>query len=296
MDVSIIIVSFNIKNLLKNCLTSIFNITKEIEYEVIVVDNTSIDGTLEMIESDFPDVILVRNKTNKGFGIANNEGVKISHGRNIFFLNPDTILLNNAVKELSDYLDRNPNVGAVGGNLFNSDLKPAHSFKRYFPSIFWEVNELFCGFPEKLLYGRSVQFNYTNNPVDVAFLTGADLMIPRRVFDLAGGFDKRFFMYFEESDFEKRIAKLKYKRVCVPTSKIIHLEGGSIKNDEEKIEFYLKGRQHYLKSNLNPFSKSLCNVVFFIKIYSRIIIFVILFNKQKIDYWIKMRALFKCNH
>jgi len=297
MDVSIIIVNYNTSSLLINCLNSVFCYTEGINIEVIIVDNGSSDESLSLINEKFGEkIILLALGKNVGFSRANNEGVKISKGRNIFFLNPDTMLLNNAIKKLSDYLDKNSDVGAIGGNLFNIDLKPIHSFKRFFPSVFWEFNELFCGYPEKIVYGQNSQFNNSNNPLDVAFITGADLMIPRWVFDLTGGFEPIFFMYFEEADLEKRIAALQLRRVCLPSAKIIHLEGGSFTKTDERMEIYLKGRKLYLKINSNKFINFLCNSIFYIKIYSRILFFGILFNKPKLIYWIKLKKLFNHNH
>ena len=103
MDVSIIIVNYNTKKLIKNCINSIYKHTKDVDFEIIVSDNGSVDGSVEMIKSEFPNVILIENNANLGFGAANNRGLKIAKGKYIFYLNSDTVLLNNAVKYFFDY-------------------------------------------------------------------------------------------------------------------------------------------------------------------------------------------------
>jgi GT2 family glycosyltransferase len=144
MDVSIIIVSYNTKALLKQCLVSVFEKTHDIRFEVIVVDNASHDGSPQMVREEFPGVRLVESE-NKGFGHANNVGTKHAKGKYLFLLSPDTIVLNNAVKILFDFIDRHPNVGICGGNLFDADKKPALSYQMFLPSIFWELDVFFSG-------------------------------------------------------------------------------------------------------------------------------------------------------
>ena len=122
MDVSIIIVNYNTKQLLKDCLNSIYEHTENISFEVIVSDNGSKDGSIEMLKAEFPQVILIENNANLGFGKANNKGLAIAKGKYIFYLNSDTILLNNAVKLFFDYFEENgkkENIGALGCNLLD---------------------------------------------------------------------------------------------------------------------------------------------------------------------------------
>ena len=130
MDVSIIIVNYNTCDLTRNCLKSVFEQTKDIDFEVIVSDNGSKDGSIEMIKKEFPQVILIENNANLGFGAANNRGLKIAKGKYVFYLNSDTILLNNAVKCFFDYWENSPEkdtIGALGGNLLNEDGNVIHS-------------------------------------------------------------------------------------------------------------------------------------------------------------------------
>ena len=132
MNVSVIIVNYNTKELTKNCLASIFEKTKNIDFEVIVSDNGSTDGSIEMIKSDFPQVVLIENNANLGFGKANNIAAKIAKGKYLLFLNSDTILLNNAVKEFFDraVCEKNKILGCI---LVNEIGTPVHSYERFTP-------------------------------------------------------------------------------------------------------------------------------------------------------------------
>ena len=133
MNVSIIIVNYNTKKLLSDCLKSIYEQTKDLEFEVIVSDNGSTDGSIEMLKSDFPQVILIENNANLGFGTANNRGLSVAKGKYIFYLNSDTILKNNAVKYFFDFWENSPEpekIGGLGANLLNSAGETIHSYDK----------------------------------------------------------------------------------------------------------------------------------------------------------------------
>ena len=135
IDVSIILVNYNTIHLLVNALDSLFEKCNDISYEVIVVDNNSSDNSREICKSRYGErVFFLSLLENVGFGRANNEGIKIAKGKNVFLLNPDTILLNNAVKILSEFLDNHINVAICGGNLYTKELEPIHSYLMYLPS------------------------------------------------------------------------------------------------------------------------------------------------------------------
>lgn len=232
MDVSVIIVNYKTVPLVLNCLESLQNKTEGINYEVIVVDNNSEDNFQTRIQERFPEVQCLSLSENIGFGRANNEGLKIAKGRNVLFLNPDTLLLNNAIKILSDYLDAHPQVGACGGNLYDAEMEPAHSYRMFLPSLFWEMNIWLHNLLEKMLWRKNAQFNHTCNPLKVGFITGADLMIPYQVLRQTGPFSSEFFMYFEDPELCCRISKKGFDIVSVPAARIVHLEGKSFKVDE----------------------------------------------------------------
>ena len=274
MDVSIVIVNYKTVPLIINCVHSILKHVRDIAYEVIVVDNHSEDNFQERLHAEFGDaVICVSLPENIGFGRANNEGFKIAKGRNLFCLNPDTLLLNNAVKILSEYLDIHYEVGACGGNLYDEEMRPALSFRRILPSVTWEVNELFNLIPEKIVYSKNRCFNDSGKSLNVGYITGADLMIRRDVFEKVSGFSPDFFMYYEETDLCCRIRKGGFRIVSVPEAKIQHLEGKSFSKGQiniNRISFSEKGRLIYLKRNFSKCYVNLANLVYSIFLLSRI--------------------------
>lgn len=257
MDVSIIIVNYNTSKLINDCIDSIFDKVKDIEYEIVIVDNNTENLKSMIVSSGDPRVKLLQLPENVGFGRANNEGAKIAQGRNLFLLNPDTLLLNNAVKILSDYLDANPDCGGCGGNLFDENLKPRHSYQIIMPG-FIDSLDLFSNRKiTRLFYRGNNEFNNTDEPLRVGYITGADLMIPKNVFVEVNGFDPSFFMYYEETDLCKRISNAGMRIVSVPQSKIIHLVGMSNPDGKKKIfkpftfECYAQSRKIYYNKHLN---------------------------------------------
>lgn len=241
MDVSIIIVNYNTSQLIVNCIESIKEKTHSLTYEIIVVDNHSPNDTLDNLDG-IDGVRLINAEDNLGFGRANNIGAKYASGNYLFFLNPDTLLVNNAIEVLFSFLESRTDVGACGGNLLDSDNKPTHSFRRKMPSISNEIDMAFKHCFSRIIYGRNIQFNYTGNPLKVAYITGADLMIPKFVWDKVGGFSDDFFMYYEETELQLRIKKEGYKIVSVPGAEITHLEGKSFDINEAREKRILNGR------------------------------------------------------
>lgn len=212
-----------------DCIHSIIKHSVGISYEIIVVDNNSHDDFDKHIKSIYGNQVLcLPLSENIGFGRANNEGVKLARGRNIFFLNPDTLLLNNAVKILSDYLDANPSVACCGGNLYNVEMKPMHSYSMLLPSLSWEINLLSGGRYEKLRWGKNAQFNHTLVPRKVGYICGADMMVKHEVLEKLGGFSNDFFLYYEDTELAYRIKLAGYEIVSIPFAKIQHLEGKSM--------------------------------------------------------------------
>lgn len=235
MDVSIIIVNYNTKKLTSECIDSILEKTSGISFEIILVDNASKDGSREFFCSDSRIRYYFLDK-NIGFGAANNLGLEKASGRNILFLNSDTLLINNAIEILSDYLDKNPSVGACGGNLYNEDLTPGLSYRMYGPSIYGEVSRFFKFIPDKLIWGKNASFNHSRRPRNVFFVWGADLMAKKTVLDETGGFDTSFFMYYEDVELCARISRT-YQISSVPDAKIIHLSGKSSEPNPNKERF-----------------------------------------------------------
>ncbi len=229
VDVSVILVSYNTKELTENCLKSIFEKTQGVNFNVWVVDNNSTDGTCEMIAGNFPQVNLIENKDNIGFGAANNIAIKKSDAKYIFLLNTDTILINNAIKILFDYMEQNPKIAATGGNLYDIDGNNVHSYG-YFQTLkskFVKTFHLNNLFPSEKLRNSDKGENQENENKQVEIIIGADLFLRKSVLDEVGLFDEDFFLYYEESELQFRINKAGYKIFINPEAKIYHLEGKS---------------------------------------------------------------------
>lgn len=236
MDVSIIIVSYNTLSVLRDCILSIKGKTRDIEYEIIVVDNASKDGTVEMLRQEFPEVKTIESGGNVGFGRANNIGMDAARGKYLLLLNADTILLNNAVKEFYDKAEdlskEGYQIGAIGSILLNKDKTTCHSYGRFITPG-GEMREVIS----KYLRFLKDTTNTSPSPVEgmkaVDYITGADMFVPAKVYKEMGGFDPDFFMYCEEVDWQKRMQEKGYKRLIVEGPEIIHLEGGG-DNKEKK--------------------------------------------------------------
>lgn len=285
IDVSIIIVNYKTPVLLKNCISSIFDKTEGVNFEIIVVDNDSNDGSDPLIKENFPSVNYLQSGSNLGFGKANNIGVKIAKGRNIFFLNSDTILLNNAIKILSDYLDENSNVGVCGGNLFDERLKHIHSFSPRFPGIYSELDAIINGRLSKLKQNTTLQYNTLNYPIQVAYICGADMMVKATVLEEAGVFDPDFFLYFEEAELSFRIKKQGYDLFNVPQAKIIHLEGASQTSSKSKITFYNASRKKYYKKRYNLYKFFMVSWLFRLKCLIGLFKNALVFDLPKTKMW-----------
>lgn len=224
MDVSIIFVNYKTKDLTIDAINSVIEKTEGIEYEIFVVDNASNDGSIEAIEKEFQNIHVIKSPINGGFGYANNLAIKQTRGKYILCLNTDTLLINNAIKIIFDFMEENANVGTCGGQLYNADMTHQASFG-YFPTLY---NLLIrYGFFRK----KYINLQFQNVEKDVDSIIGADLFIRKLLIDKVGGFDENIFMYGEEVDLCYRIKKAGYKNIFYPNAKIIHL--GSMSSDNE---------------------------------------------------------------
>lgn len=270
MDLSIIIVNYHTTSLVVDCIKSIKEHTGKISYEIIVIDNCSDKCFSSTIKSRFPldDIKCIALSENLGFGKANNKGFEVARGRYLLCLNPDTLLINNAVEILFDFMEKHPAVGACGANLFDAEMNPTLSFKRLLPSVWWEFHVLTFHVFEKIKYAGNSEFNHTDTAMDVGYITGADLMMRKDVVDLTGGFHSDFFMYYEETDLCKRIKVLGYRIMNVPQAKIQHLEGKSFvpaqssKDIPKSILFSEEGRLIYYRRNVGKIHTIVANCIY----------------------------------
>lgn len=285
MDVSIVYVNYKTTQLIIDSIQSVKEKTKGLTYEIIVVDNNSEDTSLNEIKTLYPEVILIQANDNLGFGRANNIGIDIAKGDCLFFLNPDTLLMNNAIKILYDYLIGNKEVAVCGGNLYHADNTPAISFSAVFPSFLQEFLSIFYLPITPFSKSKSKQFNYTDSPLEVAAISGADLLVKKEVLEKSGGFDSAFFMNFEETDLCYRIKKCNYKIVSIPDAKIIHLEGKSDYASVSRLTFFFQGQYVYFNKRFGYLGSYFIYFITQLKNHIRLLQFSILRNTKKKTYW-----------
>ncbi|MBE2255297.1 MAG: glycosyltransferase family 2 protein [Ignavibacteria bacterium] len=255
IDVSIIIVSWNTKKLLENCINSIYNETKKYSFEIIVVDNDSPDNSAGMVKEFFPDVVLIANKTNNGFAPANNQGIKIAKGENILLLNPDTVVINNAIDKMLDYLysHKNDKIGIITCKLLNDDMtlqKSVNDFFNIWRSFF--ENRFFAEFFSKLNTKKSFMSFWDHSETrEIDWAYGAVLLYTREVADKVGMLDDRFWIYAEEMDFYIRVKRAGYKSIFLHDVEIIHYGKSSSRQRRAAMfiqnykSFYLFLKKHY---------------------------------------------------
>ncbi len=238
VDISFIIVNWNTRDILINCLNSIYKTVKDIDFEICVVDNNSTDGSQGAIKKHFPEVKLIENKTNTGFAHANNQALKIMHGRFAVLLNTDTILQEKAIKNLLIFMNNSPRAGIAGAQLLNDDGSKQNSIDN-FPSLETEIfNKSFLRilFPNKY---PSKGRDYTS-PIEVESVIGACMMVRKEAVDEVGFFDEDYFIFLEETDWCFRMHKNEWKVYHMPDAKVFHISGHSKKKTpwESQIEYY----------------------------------------------------------
>lgn len=270
---------------LKKCLNSIIEHTKDIEYEIIISDNGSTDGSLEMLSKDFPAVRVIANGKNLGFGAANNKGLEIAKGEYIFYLNSDTVLLNNAPKIFYDYFEehKNENLGAIGGMLLDSNNNFIHSGGK-FPSFKSEIPDLIklnigniyltIG---TILHFKNMHRNHFAKEEygKIDFITGADVFLKNNEF---ARFDEDFFLYFEDTYLQYKMSQANLERRIIPGPQIIHLCGGSV---GEGMTIYRKAsfsRINYEFSRIKYLRKTASSKSIFAKIGIGLAKFLIIFS------------------
>lgn len=229
-DLSVVIVSWNVRHLLRRCLLSIAQATDRLATEIVVVDNASHDDSSAMVSREFPQITLLANSTNIGFTRANNQALARCHGRYILLLNPDTEAQPGAIAALVAYMDGHRDVGIAGPQLVYSDGS-VQSSRRRFPTLrtfFIESTILQRVFRGSALVRR---YHMEDAPAtdiqDVDWLVGACLLVRREAIDAAGMLDERFFMYCEELDWCLRIKRCGWRIVYVPEARVVHHEARS---------------------------------------------------------------------
>jgi len=244
LDLSIIIVNYNVKEFLQNLIHSIEKASTKITKEIIVIDNASDDGSVEFLKEKFPQVKLIVNQKNLGFGKANNIGLKQATGKYILLINPDTIVAEDTFEKMIQFFETNKNVGLAGCKILNPDGTLQLACRRSFPgpwTSFTKVTGLSLLFPKSKLFARyNLTYLDENQSYEVDAISGSFMIMRREVYKKVGGFDEQFFMYGEDLDICYRIQKAGFKVFYVHTTQIIHYKGESTKRsslDETKV-FY----------------------------------------------------------
>ncbi|MEK6776614.1 MAG: glycosyltransferase family 2 protein [bacterium] len=237
-DLSVIIVSYNTKDLLLECLTSVFGSASGISCDIHVVDNGSIDGSADAVAQGFPNVRLIRNPDNRGFARACNQGIREAKGKYLLLLNSDAKIGPDSLREMIAFMDKTPDAGASGGQLIREDGSLQNSFDN-FPDLCTELMNkslLKLLFPKRYP-GKHLKFA---DPVQVESLIGACMMVRREAMDAADLLDEGYFFFLEETDWCLRMQEKGWKIYFLPHVRILHLQGKSAARDisAARIEFY----------------------------------------------------------
>lgn len=229
-DLSIIIVNWNSKDYLRYCIATILSTTQGINFEIVVIDSASFDGCGEMLRQCYPDVRFIQSNRNIGFAMSNNEAFKVSHGRNLLFLNPDTELEEDAIHKLFHQLESLSNVGIVGAKLLNTDRSIQTWSIQSFPTILNQFLNMEClrrRIPLSRLWGIAPLFRLSVTSAEVDSVSGACMMIKRSVFERVGMFSTDYFMYSEDVDLCFKVKEAGWKVCYVPMAVVVHHGGAS---------------------------------------------------------------------
>ena len=231
IDVSVVVVNWNSKKFLQQCLSSVFKCVKQVQCEVLVIDNGSFDGAAELIRTTFPDVHFIQNTANVGFGAANNICFEKSQGRYILLLNPDTTLQEDAISPMVAFLELHPEFGLVGCRIEREDGSVDFNGGRKLPSLWSEItmrlrlNKLIPGLP---FFSTTLLEHWDHKTSrEVEVFSGACMMLRREAFQQLGGFDPNIFMYAEDIDLCHRLRKSGWKTWYLGETHIVHLGGKS---------------------------------------------------------------------
>jgi hypothetical protein len=249
-------VTYQARDLLRDCLQSLYQNTRR-RFEVIVVDNGSKDGVREMLAGEFPAVKLIENESNAGFTKPMNQALRLGRGRYLIQLNPDTLVLPEALDRLANFLDHNPEIGICGPKVLNQDLTMQKQCRRG-EARPWAVITYFLGFselfPHSRLFGQYLMSFYDEDQAHpVAAVSGSCMAIRRALLDQIGYLDERFFAYQEDSDLCFRARQAGWKVYYQPQAQIIHYggRGGSKVESERSLYEWHKSYYLYYKKNLS---------------------------------------------
>lgn len=244
IDVSIIVVAWNVRKLLYDCLKSVYDQTKGIDFEVIYVDNASEDGSVEMVRKEFPEVQIIQNPKNEGFIKANNQAIEIAEGRYVLLLNSDTVILDNAIAKTVRFADQHPEAAVIGCRVLNPD----HSLQRncfMYPSVlnlFLAAMYFYKIFPKSRFFGREHMTWWNFDDVrEVQTVCGSFSLVRKEAINQVGPMDGTYFVYGDDPDWCYRFKKNGWKIMFTPGAQIIHYGGQTTKQLPREFKLQLYG-------------------------------------------------------
>lgn len=274
MKLSVVIVNYNVKYFLEQCLYAVRKAKHNLAIEVFVVDNHSVDGSIEMLKDKFPEVILIENKDNVGFSVANNQAMKLAKGEYVLLLNPDTVVQEDTFVKVCEFMDAHPDAGGLGVKMIDGKGQFLPESKRGLPTpfvAFCKIVGLSALFPQSKKFGQyHLGFLDKNKTHVVDVLAGAFMLMRKTVLDEVGLLDETFFMYGEDIDLSYRIQLGGYQNYYFPDTQIIHYKGESTKKSSVNYVFVfynamiIFAEKHFSKSNAKLFS-FLINIAIYLR-------------------------------
>lgn len=256
---SIIILNWNTKKLLENLLSSICQNQPKFPFEVIVVDNGSTDGSSQMVKKNFSQFKILENKKNLGYACGNNRAAKKVRGEYLLFLNSDTKVLKESLDKMVNFAQKDSKIGIVGPKLLlpNGKVQPygigyeltlSRIFLLKFAHLVGRLSNN-CPILQKIASKLSLEFWSWDKAREVDWVSGAALLVRKKIFDQINGFDTRFFMYFEDQDFCLRTKRASYKIYALPSAKLVHLGGRSLALNKERKKYYFESQKYFYAKN-----------------------------------------------
>jgi GT2 family glycosyltransferase len=274
IKLSVVIVNYNVKHFIEQCLFSVLKASESFQCEVFVVDNNSVDGSVTLIKEKFPQIHLIVNKTNTGFSVANNQALKIAQGEYVLLLNPDTVVQEDTFTKIIAFMDAHPEAGGLGVKMLDGQGNFAPESKRGLPTpevAFYKMFGFSRFFPKSKRFGKyHLSYLSEDQLSEIDVMSGAFMLIRKSVLDKIGLLDETFFMYGEDIDLSYRIKQAGYKNYYFPDTQIIHYKGESTKRSSLNyvVIFYkamaIFSKKHFSGSNAFWFN-ALIHLAIFLK-------------------------------
>lgn len=283
MDVSIVIVNWNTRDLLRDCLRSIFQEIAALTFEVFVIDNCSRDDSAAMVREEFPVVTMIANTQNRGFAAANNQGIRAAEGRYVLLLNPDTVVLGDAIATCVAFADEHADAGVVGCQV----LLDEHTIQRTgfaFPgpwNLFLVLTGLSRAFPGSRFFGKpELGWWDRDTECDLDVISGMFMLVRAEAIAQVGAMDESYFVYAEEADWCYRLARAGWRRIFTPAARILHRDGGGNSSSLVSVKMYVQLQKSILiffRKNLGLNAWIAGKAIYVVSDLIRLLVFFVLF-------------------